>query len=621
VEKYGLTDNDAKTLVANKVISDFFDSCLSHYNAPKPTANLIIGEVLRRVSLGEIDLDSFNLSAKDFANLVEMSETGKISKGDAKKIFRIMVENGGEPMSIAKSEGFLIEIDIAKVETVIASVLENNPTPVSQFCGGDKKVFGLLMGLCNKELKGAATPAVVKEYLEKSLSGITIATESTEIKAEETAANDVKIKQTNKIKYKAFSPEDIEIGKTVTISACVHSVRQHGKLTFIDVRTSRYVVQCVASVKTGVKEGMFVQIEGIIRSESRAPLGIEIEISDISLIHNPKTDYPLHVSKKNLDCNIDTNLDNRSVSLRNPEQRAIFKLSESICNGFREFMLSQDFTEIHSPKIVAQGAEGGANVFDLDYFGKHAFLNQSPQFYKQTAVAFFDRVFEIAPVYRAEKHATSRHINEYIGLDFEMGFINSMDEVMDMEEEMLKYLFDYLPKFYQNEINILGAEIPHIDKIPRITLLEGKEILAEKGSGNKLDLEPEDEVNLCNYAKSQFGSDFIFVTHFPSSKPPFYAMDSREDSRLAYKFDLLFRGLEITSGGQRIHDYDEQVAKMKRQGLDIEDFKYYLEAHKYGLPPHGGLGIGLERLVMKLLKLDNIRLCSMFPRDINRLLP
>ncbi|MDR0983939.1 MAG: aspartate--tRNA(Asn) ligase, partial [Ruminococcus sp.] len=172
----------------------------------------------------------------------------------------------------------------------------------------------------------------------------------------------------------------------------------------------------------------------MIKEEQRAPLGIEIEISDISLIHNPKTDYPLHVSKKNLDCNIDTNLDNRSVSLRNPYERAIFKLSEGVCNGFREFMLSQDFTEIHSPKIVAQGAEGGANVFDLEYFGKHAFLNQSPQFYKQTAVAFFDRVFEIAPVYRAEKHATSRHINEYIGLDFEMGYINSMDDVMDMEE-------------------------------------------------------------------------------------------------------------------------------------------------------------------------------------------
>jgi len=284
-------------------------------------------------------------------------------------------------------------------------------------------------------------------------------------------------------------------------------------------------------------------------------------------------------------------------------------------------MLKENFTEIHTPKIVAQGAEGGSNIFHLEYFDKPAFLNQSPQFYKQTAVAFFDRVFEIGPVYRAEKHATSRHINEYIGLDFEMGYIDSMYDVMAMETAMLKYVMDYIRENYANEIEILEAEVPVINEIPCVTLLEAKEILGNKGSGNKLDLEPEDEVSICEYAKEEFDSDFIFVTHFPSSKPPFYAMDSKEDPRLAYKFDLLFRGLEITSGGQRIHDYDEQVAKMKAQGLNPDDFKYYLEAHKYGLPPHGGLGIGLERLVMKIINAQNIRTCSMFPRDINRLLP
>ena len=255
-----------------------------------------------------------------------------------------------------------------------------------------------------------------------------------------------------------------------------------------------------------------------------------------------------------------------------------------------KFMQANNFTEIHSPKIVAQGAEGGANIFRLDYFGKSAFLNQSPQFYKQMAVAFFDRVYEIAPVYRAEKHATSRHINEYIGLDFEMGYIDSMYDVMKMEIAMLKSIFEYIKENYQNELKILDADVPEIKEVPSIKFADAIELLrGGEGSGKKFDLDPEDEVNLGKYAKEKYDSDFIFVTHFPSSKPTFYAMNSREDPREAYKFVLLFRGLEITSGGQRIHDYNEQVEKMKAQGLDPADFKNYLEAHKYGLPPHGGL--------------------------------
>ena len=286
-------------------------------------------------------------------------------------------------------------------------------------------------------------------------------------------------------------------------------------------------------------------------------------------------------------------------------------------------MRENDFTEIHTPKIVAQGAEGGANIFRLDYFHKNAFLNQSPQFYKQTCVGIFNRVYEIAPVYRAEKHATSRHINEYIGLDFEMGYIDSMYDVMAMETAMLRSIMDYIKENYAYEIKLLEADIPDIKEIPSIKFIDALSLLrgGDVTGGKKFDLDPEDEVNLGKYAKEKYNSDFIFVTHFPSSKPPFYAMNSREDPKEAYKFDLLFRGLEITSGGQRIHDYDEQVAKMKAQGLDPADFESYLDAHKYGLPPHGGLGIGLERLLMKLLNRSNIRETSMFPRDINRLTP
>ncbi len=417
------------------------------------------------------------------------------------------------------------------------------------------------------------------------------------------------------------------VGSDITISATVHKVNDMGAFSFIHLRTARYVVQTVydpakcSGSADGVKEGCFVKVTGTVREEERAKNGIEIVLKSIEMLHKPGYDYPLHVSKWKLGCSLDVNLDNRSVALRNPAERAVFKFQEGVVSGFRQFMLDNGFTEIHTPKIVAQGAEGGANIFRLEYFEKDAFLNQSPQFYKQAAVAFFDRVFEIAPVYRAEKHSTSRHLNEYIGLDFEMGFINDMYDVMDMETAMLRYLMTFLKENYAPEIRMLGADIPEIGEIPAVKFEDAVELIKGSKSKNKFDLEPEDEVFLCNWAKENYGTEFIFVTNFPASKPPFYAMNDKEDPRTACKFDLLFRGLEITTGGQRIHDYEEQLEKMKAQGLDPNDFVYYLESHKYGLPPHGGLGIGLERLVMKLLGLQNVRQASMFPRDLARLTP
>lgn len=416
-------------------------------------------------------------------------------------------------------------------------------------------------------------------------------------------------------------------GESIKFSACVHKVKKMGGFAFVILRTGRYIVQSVYDEKEcsssleNVKEGCYVNVSGKVVLDERAKGGFEIHLEAIEVISRPAEEYPLKVSQKNLGCGLDINLDNRSVALRNPSEKAVFKFQEGVVNGFRKFMLDNDFTEIHTPKIVAQGAEGGANIFRLEYFEKEAFLNQSPQFYKQTAVAFFDRVFEIAPVYRAEKHSTSRHLNEYIGLDFEMAYINDMYDVMDMETAMLRYLMGYLKENYEHEIKLLNADIPDVTEIPAIKFEDAVTLIRGSKAKNKFDLEPEDEVFLCDYAKKEYGTEFIFVTNFPSSKPPFYAMNDKEDPRTACKFDLLFRGLEITTGGQRIHDYNEQLDKMKAQGLDPEDFKFYLEAHKYGLPPHGGLGIGLERLVMKLLGLANVRQASMFPRDINRLLP
>lgn len=421
--------------------------------------------------------------------------------------------------------------------------------------------------------------------------------------------------------------DDLEkaVGGSISFSACVHKLRKMGSFSFIILRTGRYILQSVYTADKcegdfdGLCEGAYITVTGDVKKEERANYGYEITLSSFEVLSKPAEEYPLHVSSKKLGCSIETSMAHRSVALRHPEQRAVFKIAEGVVSGFREFMLSQNFTEIHTPKIVAAGAEGGANIFKLKYFDKDAYLAQSPQFYKQTCVAFFDRVFEIAPVYRAEKHNSTRHLNEYIGLDFEMAFINDMHDVMAMETAMLKYVVDFVAKNYPTEIEMLGATLPVIDDIPSVTFFEALDILGK--SHNQFDLDPTDEVKLCKYAKENYGSEFIFVEKFPGLKRPFYAMDSKDDPKLAESFDLLFRGLEITTGGQRIHDYDEQVAKLKRYNIEPEELGAYIDIHKYGMPPHGGLGIGLERLVMKLLGLSNIREASLFPRDIHHLDP
>lgn len=649
-QQYGLSKTDAQILVNQKIVSDFYNEAVAAYHQPKSIANFIIVELLRRVNLGEVSIESIPFTAKEFADLVKMADTEQVSKNDAKKILRQMIETGKAAMTIAEESGMLIRNDTAKAEEEITKILAENAQAATQYRNGEKKVFGFLMGQCTKVLRGVCTPTVIKSILEKKLSeaNMETETESTNAQKVQTSAeveyactpyDDSKRYQPNRkndvlqISGKTLIPEfefsdaADHIGESITIRACVHKIRQMSSFAFVILRTGRYLIQtlyvpnqCEDSI-SGLREGNFVCASGIVAENEKAVGGVEVQLTSLQVIANPNAEYPLKVSNKKLGCALDINLDNRSVALRNIYERAIFRIQEGVANGFRQFMRKEGFMEIYTPKIVAQGAEGGANIFHLEYFDKPAFLNQSPQFYKQTAVAFFDRVFEIAPVYRAEKHATSRHINEYIGLDFEMGYIDSMYDVMAIETATLRYIMDYLRENYAYEIELLQADIPVIDEIPCVTLMEVKEILGNKSSKNKLDLEPEDEVAICEYAKKTFDSDFIFVTHFPSSKPPFYAMNSREDPRLAYKFDLLFRGLEITSGGQRIHDYQEQLDKIHAQGLNPEDFKYYLEAHKYGLPPHGGLGIGLERLVMKLLGLSNVRQASMFPRDINRLLP
>ena len=345
----------------------------------------------------------------------------------------------------------------------------------------------------------------------------------------------------------------------------------------------------------------------------------------VEILSAPVEVTPVVISKKQIQCDLSTNLDFRPVTLRNPAQRAIFKLQEGIQRGFREYLTQQGFTEVHSPKINAKGAEGGTNVFKLDYFEKQVYLAQSPQFYKQMLVPVYERVFEVAPVFRAEHHDTSRHLNEYISMDFEMGFIEDFTDVMNMETGVLKYIMELLKKEYQNEIELLHVQVPEITEIPCIKFMDAKnEVIMKKFKYKPTDMkdfDPQEEEILGKWAKKQFNSDFLFVTHYPSVKRPFYTLDDPADPEYTLSFDLLFRGIEITSGGQRIHDYNMQVEKMKAKGLNPEEFETYLMTFKYGAPPHGGLGIGLERLTMHLLNCKNVREAAMFPRDINRVNP
>jgi nondiscriminating aspartyl-tRNA synthetase len=310
--------------------------------------------------------------------------------------------------------------------------------------------------------------------------------------------------------------------------------------------------------------------------------------------------------------------------MRNPKERAIFKIQEGIARGFREYLMGKGFTEIRSPKIVFAGAEGGTNIFKLDYFGKEVFLAQSPQLYKQALVGVYERVFEIAPVFRAEHHDTSRHLNEYTSMDLEMGFINGFEDIMNTEVGALKYIMNLLKTEYKEQIELLHIDVPEITEIPTIKFMDAKELLMKKFKYQPQDMkdfDPQEEELLGKYAKKELNSDFLFVTHYPSKKRPFYTMDDPADPEYTLSFDLLFRGLEITSGGQRIHDYKEQVEKMVKLGMNPELFETYLMLHKYGAPPHGGLGIGLERLTMHLLGAKNVRETTMFPRDINRVTP
>ncbi len=380
--------------------------------------------------------------------------------------------------------------------------------------------------------------------------------------------------------------------ETVQVSGMVHAKRPvGGGLTFLKLRKRDGLLQCTCGERVDVSkvpEESAVVVTGRLREELRAPGGVELVAEGIEVLSRPAAVMPVPIPKAKLNVNLDTELGLRPVVLRHLRERSVFRVQECLGRAFRDYLRDQGFTEIHTPKIVHAGAEGGSNIFRLDYFGRKAFLAQSPQFYKQTMVGVYERVFELAPVFRAEKHSTARHLNEYTSMDFEMGFINSFEDVMAMETGFLQHAMALLREEYAQDVERLGIRIPDVSAVPCIRFDEAKRLAAERygySIRDPYDLEPEEEHAIGRYAREVWESDFVFVTHYPSKKRPFYAMDDPEDPQYTLSFDLLFRGLEVTTGGQRIHDYRAQVAKMEARGMDPADFESYLMAHRHGLPP------------------------------------
>lgn len=427
------------------------------------------------------------------------------------------------------------------------------------------------------------------------------------------------------------------IGQKVKLFGWVNVRRDHGKIIFIDLRDRTGIVQTVfipdkdeayAAAKAARSE-FAVSIEGLVKerpgkqAKDEDPLGrVEIEAEKMEVISETEGELSFDVSKKDLDLTLPTLLDNRNLALRNKKVNDIFKVYAQILKSYAEVMRENGFLEIKSPKIVSAATEGGANFFKIKYFKREAFLAQSPQFYKQAGVGAFERVFEIGSVFRAEPHFTSRHVNEYISFDAEMGFIESFADIMDKLELVMKRILRDVQKNCSLQLTEYETELNIPDKFPRLKLTEALEIL-KKEYGKEIegiDIDPEGERLISEWARKKYDSDFVFLTHYPVAVRPFYTMPSA-DPQYTESFDLVYRGVEIATGGQRIHDYGQLVSSIKKHHLSPEDFKDYLSIFKLGMPPHGGWGLGSERIVQKILGLQSIKEAILFPRDVKRLTP
>ncbi len=424
------------------------------------------------------------------------------------------------------------------------------------------------------------------------------------------------------------------IDASVCIEGWVSTRRDQGKLIFFDIRDRTGTVQTVVLPgSTALESARQVRTESIVRLEGIVHLrpeknrnpdaqygDIEVEVTELTILAKP-IDVPFEL---NADLNIDTYLDHLPFTLRSEKARGIFSLQATIIESFREALRKEGFTEFQAPALVGADAEGGAAAFPVEYYyDRKAFLATSPQFYKQIMVGVFERAFTTPHVFRGEKHATTRHLSEYASMDFEMGFIHDHHDVMHMLETCMQHIVAMVTAHHADTFTLCNADLPLLpETIPVVSLSEAQDILAQQYSidaRGEPDLEPEHERLLCQWSKETHRSDFLFVTHYPVSKRPFYTYEDEARPGYTKSFDLLFRGLEITTGGQRVHDYDTLIAKIREKGLNPDLFSFYLQAFKTGMPPHGGCATGLERITARMLNLPNVKEATLFPRDLNRI--
>ncbi|MBN2040605.1 MAG: Asp-tRNA(Asn)/Glu-tRNA(Gln) amidotransferase subunit GatA [Spirochaetes bacterium] len=421
---------------------------------------------------------------------------------------------------------------------------------------------------------------------------------------------------------------DSKEGKKVTLGGWIHSKRNLGGIDFYILRDKTGFTQLVLEGEKPIEKlnlETVVEVYGRVTKEKRSPYrNIEIKVEKLDILGHAESSLPLNINSSLENINLPTILDNRTVSVRNPEIQSVFRLQSKIVKHFSDYLRDNDFTEIKTPKIVSSGAEGGTNIFELKYFDRSAYLAQSPQFYKQIMVGSgMERVFEVGPVFRAEHHDTVRHLNEYTSMDFEMGFIENEQDVIDMQEALIKYIFKNLKNDFKGDAGYKNMSFDVPKKFPRIHFLEAMEILSSLGVRDmeEGDISPAGEKALCDYFEEKENSSFVYVVGYPVKKRPMYTMPDERLPGYTRSFDLLYKGIEITTGGQRIHDYHQLRDNIVDFGFNPREFKDYLDIFKYGMTPHGGLGMGLERLTMKIMNLKNIREAALFPRDINRLTP
>lgn len=427
------------------------------------------------------------------------------------------------------------------------------------------------------------------------------------------------------------------IGSEVLIKGWVQVRRDHGKLIFLDIRDRSGHLQVIChpqssqqavEVASTLRGEDAVEIKGLVNkrpekliNEKMVSGTVELEAKEITVLAKAET-LPFDTGADSLNVELPTLLDYRSVSLKHPSQQVIFQVQATIADEFRKAAQALDCTEVFLPTIAAGATEGGAEVFKIDYYGHEAFLTQSPQLYKQIMVGSLERVFTITKAYRAEPSVTTRHLAEATQMDVEIAFIENFEELLDSLEFVGTSMIKHASEKHKSILEEYAIPLPNVPtKVPRLTLREAQKIVEERTGrdlSHELDLNPEDEVEICKWAQEEHKSDFVTITHFPTKKRAFYTYPDPKDPEYSLSYDLLFRGLEILSGSQRINNYEQLVAKMKEKGVNPGDFGLYMQAFQFGMPPEGGFSFGLERLTMKLLELGNVREASLFPRDMER---